>query len=260
MSAAAVMLVRDEQQIIETTVRHLLANVDTVYVLDNRSTDLTPMLLDRLRVRHGSRVVVEHDPEVGYFQDRKTTELARRAHADGHEWIVPCDADELWYAPAGYPLNAWLSRLPRSIGCVQARLLNHVDVTWRTVTTDSQSIVDRLPHRLIEAGALPKVAVRWTPDAWIEMGNHGARGYAGAVGGGLLVRHFPWRGENEYVRKIRNGQEAYAATDYPDAIGSHWRVWEGKPDEAIREHYRRWFIVGDDRAHEVVYDPATVMA
>ena len=32
------------------------------------------------------------------------------------------------------------------------------------------------------------------------------------VAGGLVIRHFSWRSEEQYLRKIRNGQAAYAAT------------------------------------------------
>ena len=48
MITAAVTMVRDEADIIETTVRHMLTQVDVVIVADNRSVDGTREILDSL--------------------------------------------------------------------------------------------------------------------------------------------------------------------------------------------------------------------
>ena len=34
-----------------------------------------------------------------YRQAEITTELAREAHSQGADWVIPIDADEFWYAP-----------------------------------------------------------------------------------------------------------------------------------------------------------------
>lgn len=260
-STAAVMLVRDEADIIETTVRHLLANVSAVFVNDNRSTDGTRVILDRLADEFDGRVSVADDPEVGYFQSAKTTRTANAAAAYGYDWIVPCDADEIWYTPDGTRIEDWLDALPDGVGCVNARLLNHIATALDD--PDDPDPTRRIRWRFAWQGTRPKVAVRWSPEATIHMGNHSADGWMGrAVAAGpdsLQIRHFPWRGVERYVRKIRNGEEAYAATDMPEAIGAHWRMFAGQPDDAIRQHYRTWFEKGDPHADDnLVFDPAPV--
>ncbi len=93
----------------------------------------------------------------------------------------------------------------------------------------------------------------------IEAGNHGATfvGKSIAIDTGLVVRHFSWRSAEQYVRKIRNGEAAYAATDLPFSTGEHWRRWVGKPDEAIVESFFQWFHFDDPRQDDtLIYDPA----
>src|SRR5258706_10050034 len=89
------MLVKDESDVIADTVAHLLSQVDEVIVADNLSTDGTRDLLETMPV------TVIDDREVGYYQSAKMTKLARLALSHGHEWVVPCDADEVWYSLFG---------------------------------------------------------------------------------------------------------------------------------------------------------------
>ena len=84
----------------------------------------------------------------------------------------------------------------------------------------------------------------------IEQGNHGARYDAHAPRtSGLVVRHFPYRSPEQFARKAVNGAEAYAAADLPDDVGRHWReygrILADGGEDALSEHYRRWFHVTD---------------
>jgi hypothetical protein len=56
--------------------------------------------LGRARCRD-SRVHVVTDREPAYFQAAKMTRLARAAARAGADWVVPFDADELWFADRG---------------------------------------------------------------------------------------------------------------------------------------------------------------
>jgi len=100
MTVAGIARVKDEADIIETTVRHALAQMDYVLVVDNASTDGTCEILRTLE-RECPRLVVDVDEEVGYYQSRQMTALADRVAYEQwgrQEWVVPFDADELWYA------------------------------------------------------------------------------------------------------------------------------------------------------------------
>lgn len=188
------------------------------------------------------------------------------ALADGFDWVIPCDADEWWYSAFDSLKNVVRRHDKSAYDVVKAELFDHIP-------TSDDGPGDTNPYRRIgwrfaHPGRLPKVAVRLRPDLTIGMGNHSAsflESFRVRDDVGLSLRHFTWRSEEQYVRKIRNGWEAYAATDYPIDIGGHWKAF-GPPDEPtweerVRWHYRTWFFAPDpptppDRTgSNLVYDP-----
>jgi hypothetical protein len=94
------------------------------------------------------------------------------------------------------------------------------------------------------------------------MGNHIARyGRFGAAkflsSPGLALRHFSWRTPEQYAHKIEIGRAAYAATNMPEDIGAHWRMWDGATHEEVMAHFREWFWADDPESDdELVLDPA----
>ena len=185
------------------------------------------------------------------------TEAAQDALRKGHQWVLPVDADEVWYV-AGDPLrpiSEFLDGQAPDAHIVTAEMWNHVptgaDEEW-------PSPFDRIKYRKTQPGALPKVACRLHQSLVIDAGNHFAR-YAGPslTVGGLCIRHFSWRSPGQYVRKIRNGIVAYSATRLHPDVGKHWRMWADAykeyplrdvassktlpPDQALEEHFYTWF-------------------
>jgi glycosyltransferase involved in cell wall biosynthesis len=244
-----VTMVRDEADIVETTVRHMLKQTDGVIVADNLSTDGTFAILTGMAQEH-SNLVVYVDDEVGYEQSKKMTALAHLAHEEfGAEWIVPFDADEIWYGPT-FRIADFLRLLPQEHDIVEARLYDHVCSGF-----DDPSIADpveRIQHRRGYAAPLRKVACRYRPDLVIEMGNHGAT-YTDSPSmlsdRCIAIRHFPYRSPEQVVRKVRNGAQAYAATDLPETFGAHWRQWgvilEQQGEEAIHNLFHQWYYQED---------------
>jgi hypothetical protein len=250
------MLVKDERDIIGYTIRHLLEQVDAVIVADNGSTDGTREYLYE-SFGEDERVWVKDDADPAYFQSRKTTALAMDALAAGHSWVIPCDADEFWYSPDGRTISDYLAGLAPDQHIVKVPLFNHIPTA-----RDSQfkSPFKRIGWRKRERGVLPKVACRLHSSLVIEAGNHGARYDGPALASqGLTIRHFSWRTAEQFLLKVRNGVAAYAATDLPEGIGEHWRMWADVSDEAILEHFHVWF--SSERPEEddsLIYDPAPV--
>lgn len=253
MSVCAVMLVKDEADIIGYTIEHLAGQVDAIIVADNGSTDGTYEIANRQGVTRLLR-----DDEIGYWQDRKTTALAQIARTDGHDWVLPCDADEFWYAPDGRSVSDFLDGTAPDVRVVTGSLFNHLPTALDDAEEEESNPFRRIEWRQRSHGALGKVCCRLTPDLQIHMGNHSASfDGRGLTVSGLAVRHFSWRTEEQYVRKIRNGEAAYAATDMPESTGGHWRMFAGADDDAIRDHFRRWFHVDDPYADpSLILDPA----
>ena len=250
MTVAAVSMVRDEADIVEATVRHMLTQVDVVILADNGSVDGTREVLERLPVH------LLDDPERGYYQSEKMTRLAHLARSEyGADWVVPFDADEWWYSPHGRISDV----LEDGFGAwpvVTAELYDHVATG---VDAPELSPVHSMGWRRREPAPLPKVACRTAPDLVIEQGNHGARYDAPAPQtSGLVVRHFPYRSAEQFARKAVNGAEAYAATDLPEDVGRHWREYGQIAAEcgveALHDVFRRWFWVAEP-SDDLIFDP-----
>lgn len=254
---AAVAMVKDEADIIATTVGWMTRQVDLVIVADNRSTDGTRDILEAL----GSVQVID-DPEVGYYQSQKMTNLARRAMEQGADWVVPFDADEMHLACNGMRLADVLADVPDNVLVVEAPLFDHV-----ATGTDDQHLADpveRLTWRRAAQAPLRKVACRARPDLVIHQGNHSCHydqeRYVPHVSGVTEVRHFPYRSPEQMVRKAVNGGRAYQASNLPEHIGQHWRDYSRLVDQfgekALHDVFHQWFYVKDPEQEQgLVQDP-----
>lgn len=253
VTVVGIAMVKDEADIVGATVAHMCGQVDGVIVADNLSTDGTRDILD------GLPVDVVDDPDPAYYQSEKMTRLARRAMAEGADWVVPFDADEWWYSPYGRIADV-LGALDHCWAIAAADLYDHVATG---ADPADGTIPDRIGWRRIDKGALPKVAARATTDLSIHQGNHGVAFDAPAptIADLLEVRHFPYRSPEQFVRKAMNGAAAYGATDLPEDVGRHWREYgriavEHGPEE-LEAVFRRWFWVYDPTSDAtLVYDPA----
>lgn len=214
-------MVKDESDIIATTIGHLDASgVDGIIVADNLSTDGTMGILNKLKPK--CELIVRRDNEIAYYQSTKMTLLAQTAFGEGADWVIPFDADELWYSTKG-TLHEALESLDGD--CAHAQLYNYFPTHWDNPQEPNPIL--RINHRDPTPSPLTKVAVRRRSDVVVEQGNHGAH----ATGdrplrhqqSSLRVAHFPWRSYRQYERKIRNGAAAYALTDLSEDEGAHWR-------------------------------------
>lgn len=243
-----ITMVRDEEDIVAFTVLNMLEQCDAVLVADNGSTDRTRSELDGIAYL-GDLTVID-DPEVGYFQGRKMSTLAARAARMGADWVVPFDADEIWYSPFGRIADVLTDR-PEAIAT--AELYDHVATAEDPAHPNP---VRRIGWRRTHPAPLQKVAVRPSLPVTIHQGNHGASFPAGQVDGLLVVRHFPYRSPEQTARKVRNGAAAYAATDLPEDMGDHWRGWgrilSEHGEEAIHDMFRKWHWRADPRAPVVI--------
>jgi hypothetical protein len=229
MSTAALMIVKNEIDVIETTVMHTLAQVDELLIADNLSDDGTRDLLAEI-ARVDDRVILSDDTEVGYYQSRKMTALALQAADRGHAWVVPVDADEIWLTRKRKTTIAealaQIGRTNKAVGLVPARVFNH----YATVLDNQEESnpMRRMWWRTEEPLGLPKTAVRLHPDVVIGPGNHAAvppKNAPSAWPGVLEVRHFPYRSPEQFVSKATTGNIAYRATDLPRDTGIHWREY-----------------------------------
>lgn len=274
MTTVAVSMVKDEADIIGQTVAHMLGEVDAVIVSDNNSTDATMDILEELALDADGRLLLVPDPDPAYRQSEKMTALAELARLRlGAEWIVPFDADEVWYSPFGRIAEVLAGVAPQWL-IAPAPLYDHV-ATGLDDPAETNPL-RRLGHRRVQRNPLPKVAARWRTDLVIAQGNHDAiyEGRGTRFDELLVVRHFPYRSVEQLLRKIRNGAAAYrAAGDSISAdFGTHWRQWgdllDQRGPEAVEELFLTWYhrdrplepleLLDGTVLEPLIFDPAPV--
>lgn len=260
MTVVAVSMMRDEADVAYAVVKHMAYQVDHVIVADNMSTDGTYEILRGLESELDN-VLVIRDEKPGYYQSMKMTNLGNvAANKFGATWVVPFDADEVWYSRFG-PLGAVLDGLSPEVTIARATLFNHYCTALDLAPKPGETPFHTMRWRKREPGKLPKVAVRWDETAVIHQGNHGADVAKPMTLDVLEIRHFPYRSAAHMVRKARNGAEAYRAAPELDAgMGVHWRAYgqiaELHGDEALEDVFRAHFWYLSPTDSDMVEDPA----
>lgn len=259
MNLWAVMLVRDEADVIEHTLRHVIAEgVAGVIVTDNDSTDETRNIL--LQVADDAPVpVVVLDDDQPHYQSDKTTRMARLAYEEGAEWVWPVDADEIGFHDSG-------ARLVDAIDPDRGDVIGFDLYTYLSTLLDDpdeENPFRRMVYRNLQPQPLAKIIARAEVGLVIADGNHAARyatrGHDESTQRGFTVAHCPYRSVEQFIRKGVNGGRALEATNLPVSTGQHWREyyawWQRGGDAALRRIYEEHFLIDVPSAHGMVHDP-----
>ncbi|MBB5848789.1 glycosyltransferase family 2 protein [Micrococcus endophyticus] len=215
----AIAMVREEADVIERSVRHLAdQGIPHIVVVDNGSKDATPDILRRLTGEIPG-LVVGADREPAYVQSAKMTRLADLASAAGATWVVPFDADELWFGAEG--------TLAEALAAADAPVLRAVMHNAFPAADGSGPLLDTTAHFDV------KVAFRPRSGAVLEMGNHEVL-RPGVRAEGLRILHLPWRSFEQFARKSRTGAQAIALADTSEDKAYHWRRLGALDDDALR--------------------------
>lgn len=237
----AVSMFRNEEDVARRVVEHLYAEgVDLVIVADNLSTDDTRGEL----VAAGAEVI--DDPDPAYLQAKKMTALARLAADHGADWVLPFDADEVWYCPFA-TIGGTLDSCEADV--LSARGWDHI----ARPDDPAGHPFDAIQWRRPDPQPLPKVAFRPHPDAKVAQGNHAVDRPGWLVSDLLFYRHFQYRSLEQMRAKVRNGAAAYDVTDLPASEGAHWRRLAVLTDDELEAEWLRLSSEPD-----LVHDPAPI--
>jgi hypothetical protein len=165
-------------------------------------------------------VRLARDVEPAFYQAAKLTLLAQAARWAGAEWVVPFDADELWFARDGL-LADHLRRQGADV--LGARLVN----TFRTASGG---------WAMDPITGVGKVAFRSHRLAELSSGNHrvdrpGLR-LTGAEAP-LRIAHLPWRSFEQFAAKLHQGAQVDRLTTGLVG-GDRWRTLGVLDDDALR--------------------------
>lgn len=250
MSLFAVMMVKDEADILPTNIRHLLAEgVQQFVITDNGSTDGTVEHLEDF-IANGVPITLIHDHELGYYQARRMTAMTHTAGSLGARFVLPVDADEIWYSPHGRLADV----LVGSQSAVQW-VEGFYHVPHANDDKSEPDPVRRMRHR--RAGRdcpQSKVCFQYRRDAYLHMGNHNVD-FDGSYDRGLglvAFREFQYRSFEHFVRKVRHGKKAYDASTLAENQGIHWRRLGALSDDELAAEW------DDYLATPTEYDPAPV--
>lgn len=222
MKVVSISWLRNEEDILESFVRHHAAQLDEMIIVDNASTDSTPSILTRLQ-QEGCTLRVIRDESSVHRQGEILTHIMH-TYADPAAWILPLDADEFLCGDlsANLPYDR-VSLLP-----------------WKTYVphaTDDlakQCYVCRIQHRkVVEHPQFHKILIPPALRAGnrISMGSHFLRNAEGEEIPGqhvqnLHLAHFPVRSAEQIYRKVHEGWQRHSANPAKrPGQNFHWERW-----------------------------------
>jgi hypothetical protein len=232
-------MLRNEADVVESFVRHNLALLDGLSVVDHGSSDGTSEILHAL-VAEGLPLEVERDASVGYLQSEIMTRTVRNAFMrHGADFVFALDGDEFLRIPRRDLLDGVLATLPHGL---------HAAMQWQTYVPEfdngsqgAANILARAKRRLAEERhGLHKVIVARTfadtPHAVIAVGNHVVLPSAGhsvaqqpvkharIAAEVVALAHLPVRSARQLTNKIVIGWLAHCAARRSNAdLAFHWR-------------------------------------
>lgn len=229
VNVAAIMLVRDEADILGPVLNHLHEQgIHQILAWDNMSEDHTREILDL----YGCHTILDEDP--GHDHATKATTQAHQAHdLFGVDWILPVDADEVFYVPD-------ITLAEFFAGCDADIVEAH---GWDHIVTDDDDYAEpdplkRITRRRQRPQRLPKVAYRWHPQLVGHMGNHDVT-RPGTRVDGLWYRHFQYRSFEQMLRKVQQGAKAVETANLAPTYCEHWRKNAALSTDDLFRKWRR---------------------
>jgi len=233
----ASLLVRNDEDILQHNIEfHLNNGVDAFVVTEHCANDMVKSILSKFSDHIIERFVVDDDT---YNQSIWVTRMARSIAKHKPDWIIHCDADELWCNLKC--LNGlehkicitqyWRNYLPYSLDEFEIhKALKYQDPLKDSIFGPGMQNEKKIIHKPCD-----KIS--------IKQGNHSIEG--NRVTGtnhepyqtDVIINHYPVRTFKQFKRKALIGGEVYKK--YPDkGHGKQWRRWHSDYlNETLMETY-----------------------
>lgn len=266
VTLSAITMIWNEADIIEYTISHLIGEgVERFYVRIHSCTDNTEGILRDLASQYPNMLMIDKWMHSDFDQQRHVNELFLQAVADGTDWVIPFDADELWVCRQG-TLRDYLSTKPHE--AFPVHLYDHMRSTHDIA---SKNPIRSMVLRRIDPAPLPKMIIPGRHGYHIDKGNHRVFGSPvnSSIDVNIEVRHFSWRQDHVDfgLRYIEHANRLDAA-GVPHCYGTHARVYRdtflNDPVGFAKGHYLYRFRLLDSDMKDMItgeksnmiYDPA----
>ncbi len=236
----AITMVRNESGTLPVIIEHFLKQgISRILVVNHLSTDETVESMSYF----GDFTQIAQYNHPSYEQRAVMTLAARYAAECGASWIIPFDADELWWPTSEKTIAGLLN------ACKDDKIpAPHYDFLPPDELLEKFSPESFFLHRN-EPNPMPKTAFRAHPKAIVSMGNHWVH-RPGTSGVGLVIAHYPYRSKNQLLKKAREGSVAINALQNSKELGSHWQQWSKMNDEEFDKFWKSL-----QSSSDVVQDP-----
>ena len=243
MKTGAVAIVRNAVDLAPlTALHHVLIGAETVWVIDNGSSDGTYEALRDLAMKvPGLRVDRDDGP---FDQARMATEMANALLREGHRLIVPFDSDECWDLSiprlarfmARNQVNAVTGNV---VNYVQARgVLEPTATSWRSANRrveqpmdpgDLRGSLKEERHSFVQLIFIPKMLAAPPPGAQVSV-RKGAHvvAYEGRTvlpWRRVACLHLPLRAASELEKRVRDYKDRHAPFRADPEFGWRLNYW-----------------------------------
>lgn len=228
------LLVRNEEDIIEDNILyHSAIGVDKFFVMDNLSTDMTPMIIERLSSTLDIQYFFQSNDE--YRQSEWVSFLAQEAASDpaGFDWVINNDADEFWVFSNNTSINDYLLYVPESVAGLSLHRYNAVNIDNGQPNSKAYSSHPSFSEyfhvnstNCLGKKLPPKCMHRARSNVIVPQGNHSVLNIDGKILciDDAFILHYPYRFLDHYKTKVRLGGAAYARnSDLNESVGITWR-------------------------------------
>ena len=207
-----ISMIKNEEDILETFVRHNLNYLDFLVLADNCSTDNSRIILKKL-MQEGLNLCVIDDNKMAYCQSEKITNLYRRvATSFFPEFIVPIDADELIQSPSKQSFLNSLQAIPKQgVGLYPWKTYVPEPNTSYGALSDFKYRIKKESPQYFKVILRSNGCVDWKLK--ISQGNHGLASSSSNVCSlklpDVCLAHFPIRSLSQVFKKVLLGWLGY---------------------------------------------------
>jgi Glycosyl transferase family 2 len=235
MKIIGVAIVKDESELVEYTIRHLLAHgIDRLLIIDHASRDGTSEILSSLASETG-QLEVERKEEPVFLQEVWTNYLiAIAGKKHGATWIVPFDADEIFIPLTQSTIAEELRTVESGVFVVQS--FAYVNLFQRA--TDAQCL---------------KCIFSWIEGCTINKGAHSVCGHVGPIMcDRIKIAERRYLNSAHFIKRVRK-HIASRDVNLPSHSGLQYQLLRNKTDVQLENEYEKMV-----RACSVITDPIQI--